>query len=127
MAFDPYYKWLGIPPEEQPPTYYRLLGITQCESDADVIDGAAERQTVYLRTFQTGPDAELAERLLNEVAAARVCLLRPASKAEYDASLRDAIAEADAECRVSDHRLKTGDPGGVGPREGSDGRGHVHG
>ena len=37
--------------------------------DADVIDGSAERQTVYLRTFQTGPDAELAERLLNEVAA----------------------------------------------------------
>ena len=30
----------------------------------DAIEGAAERQTVYLRTFQTGPDAELAERLL---------------------------------------------------------------
>ena len=28
----------------------------------DAIEGAAERQTVYLRTFQTGPDAELAER-----------------------------------------------------------------
>ena len=25
--FDPYYKWLGIPPEEQPPNHYRLLGI----------------------------------------------------------------------------------------------------
>ena len=25
--FDPYHKWLGIPPEEQPPNYYRLLGV----------------------------------------------------------------------------------------------------
>jgi hypothetical protein len=25
--FDPYRKWLGIPPKDQPPHYYRLLGI----------------------------------------------------------------------------------------------------
>lgn len=25
--FDPYYKWLGISPDEQPPTLYRLLGV----------------------------------------------------------------------------------------------------
>ena len=24
---DPYHVWLGIPPEEQPPNHYRLLGI----------------------------------------------------------------------------------------------------
>ena len=24
--FDPYYTWLGIPPEEQPPDHYRLIG-----------------------------------------------------------------------------------------------------
>ena len=73
MATGPYHKWLGIPPEEQPASHYRLLGITEFESDADVIEAAAERQTGFLRTFQTGPEAELAERLLNEVAAARVC------------------------------------------------------
>ena len=26
-GFDPYRKWLGIPPQEQPPNHYRLLGI----------------------------------------------------------------------------------------------------
>ena len=26
-GFDPLYKWLGIPPDEQPPHHYRLLGI----------------------------------------------------------------------------------------------------
>ena len=58
MAEDPYHKWLGIPPEEQPANHYRLLGVPQFESDADVIETAAERQTGFLRTFQTGPRAD---------------------------------------------------------------------
>ena len=33
-AFDPYYRWLGIPPGEQPPDHYRLLGIERFEADA---------------------------------------------------------------------------------------------
>ena len=36
--FDPYYKWLGIPPQDQPPHHYRLLGIELFEPDRDVID-----------------------------------------------------------------------------------------
>ena len=86
--FDPYHKWLGIPPDQQPANYYRLLGIEEFEADADVIDTAAEHRTVFLRTFQTGPNSELAARLLNEVSAARVCLLDGKSKALYDAQLR---------------------------------------
>ena len=27
MSFDPYLNWLGIPPHEQPPNFYRLLGV----------------------------------------------------------------------------------------------------
>ena len=34
--FDPYHKWLGIPPDQQPAHHYRLLGIGLFESDADV-------------------------------------------------------------------------------------------
>ena len=86
--FDPYHKWLGIPPEEQAPNHYRLLGVPLFESDPDVIDGAAEQRTIYLRTFQTGPNAELAERLLNEVSEARICLLIEADKASYDQQLQ---------------------------------------
>ena len=26
-AFDPYHQWLGIPPEQQPPDHYALLGL----------------------------------------------------------------------------------------------------
>ena len=36
--FDPYHKWLGIPPKDQPPNHYRLLGVDLFESDPDVID-----------------------------------------------------------------------------------------
>ncbi|RMG02775.1 MAG: general secretion pathway protein GspE, partial [Planctomycetota bacterium] len=72
--FDPYRRWLGIPPDEQPPNHYRLLGIGLFESDVDVINNAAERQMTHLRRFQTGVHAAECQRLLNEVAAARICL-----------------------------------------------------
>lgn len=74
-TFDAYRKWLGILPTEQPPDHYRLLGIVRFEDDADTISNAADRQMAHVRTFQTGPHSALSQKLLNEIAAARVCLL----------------------------------------------------
>jgi hypothetical protein len=85
--FDPYRKWLGIPPEEQPPNYYRLLGIPLFEGDPDVIINAADRQIGHVRRFQAGQYAEVCQRVLNELAAARICLLDPVRKREYDQQL----------------------------------------
>ena len=65
--FDPYHIWLGIPAEDQPPSHYRLLGIAELESHPDAIDAAAERRTLFLRTFQTGDQAELAEQVATEI------------------------------------------------------------
>ena len=76
--FDPYRKWLGVPAGVRPPDHYRLLGIALFEPDADVIANAADRQIAHVRTFQTDPHAALAERLLGELAAARVTLARSA-------------------------------------------------
>jgi formylglycine-generating enzyme required for sulfatase activity len=95
VTFDPYYKWLGIPPEEQPAHSYRLLGIRLFEDDPDVISNAADQRMAHLRTHQTGAHGALSQRLLNEVAAARVCLLHPAKKARYDAALREKLAASD--------------------------------
>lgn len=95
-AFDPYYKWLGIPPKDQPPTHYRLLGLEEFESDLDVIESAADRQMAHLRLMQIGPHAALSQQLLNEVAAARRCLLAPALKDSYDESLRAAHQAANS-------------------------------
>jgi len=87
-AFDPYHRWLGISPKDQPPNHYRLLGIDLFESNPDVIADAADRQMAHVRTHQTGKHSKLSQELLNEISAARVCLLNPEKKAEYDKSLR---------------------------------------
>jgi hypothetical protein len=86
--FDPYHRWLGIPPDEQPPNHYRLLGLTLFEDNSDVIWDAAERQMAHVRTYQLGPHVELSQQILNELAAAKVCLFDPAKKTAYDARLR---------------------------------------
>jgi WD40 repeat protein len=84
--------WLGIPPTDQPPNLYRLLGVGLFESDADVISNAADRQMVHVRTFQGGKYSALSQRVLNELSSARVCLLDPKKKAEYDDQLRKQMA-----------------------------------
>src|SRR5688572_27691856 len=44
----------------------------------------------HLRTFQTGKRASMSQELLNELSAAKVCLLDPVRKQSYDAQLRGA-------------------------------------
>ena len=91
-SFDPYHHWLGIPPDEQPPTHYRLLGVRPFEDDPNVIENAANRQMAHLRNFQRGERAAPSQRLLNEVAAAKLCLLKADKKAAYDEQLRKVSA-----------------------------------
>lgn len=90
-TFDPYHKWLGIPSSEQPPNHYRLLGVGLFEPDADVIDAAANQRMSYLQDMATGPHMDHSQRLLNEIAAARLALLKPAARVEYDAQLQAQI------------------------------------
>ncbi|KKN80757.1 hypothetical protein LCGC14_0325630 [marine sediment metagenome] len=87
-GFDAYHKWLGIPPKEQPPSHYRLLGIALHESDLDVIDHAADQRMIHLQTFQMGEHGHVSQQLLNEVSAARKCLLDSAKKRHYDEGLK---------------------------------------
>src|SRR6267142_6947814 len=91
--FDPYYTWLGIPPHEQPANHYRLLGISLFESNEEVISNAADRLMLHLRAFQGGKRSKESQRLLNEISAARVCLLNRETKTTYDQKLR-AIRQA---------------------------------
>lgn len=82
-----YHKWLGI--TEAQPDHYRLLGIDRFESDPEVISNAADRQMVYLRTLRN-PEAE---EILNEVAAARICLLDPVLNLPQPCELDPILAE----------------------------------
>ena len=92
--FDPYHLWLGIPPAEQPPNHYRLLGLRAFEDNSEVISYAVDQRAAHLRSFQSGKRSADSQRLVNEVAAAGICLLDPAKRLQYDRQLR---AKIDAE------------------------------
>ncbi|MFP6764723.1 MAG: LamG-like jellyroll fold domain-containing protein, partial [Planctomycetaceae bacterium] len=89
-----YHLWLGIPPAQQPPNHYCLLGIETFEESSEVIEAGAARQTVYLREVSTGPHRKLSQQLLNNVAAARRCLLETDRKRQYDEELKRGTAQA---------------------------------
>jgi hypothetical protein len=86
--FDPYEHWLGIEPSEHPVDHYRLLGVERFEDDLVRIATAADERMRYIRTFQTGPRGIHTQRLLNELSAAKLRLLDPESKRQYDQRLR---------------------------------------
>ena len=54
VSFDPYLNWLGIPPHEQPPNFYRLLGVVLFESNPEVIEQAADRQSLRVGALPVG-------------------------------------------------------------------------
>ncbi|MCA9246364.1 MAG: hypothetical protein KDA42_04585 [Planctomycetales bacterium] len=110
QAFDPYYKWLAIPPSEQPPNHYRLLGVQTFEADLDVIATAADRQMTHVKSFAGGPHASNTQRLLNELAKAKICLLNREQKAIYDAELARSNAQ-----HATENRSTTGACDGLAP------------
>ena len=87
--FDPYYKWISIPPAEQPPSHYRLLGVPEFEDDAEVISNAADSRMMMIRSFQTGKHAEISQQILNQISSARLALLNEEKKRVYDDQLRE--------------------------------------
>ncbi|MGO9108504.1 MAG: hypothetical protein ACLP9L_04660 [Thermoguttaceae bacterium] len=92
VSFDPYLNWLGIPPHEQPANFYRLLGIVLFESNPEVIEQAADRQSLRVGAYQSGPQGELCQQLLSEIAMARFCLMDAQQKASYDGQLLEGLA-----------------------------------
>ncbi len=90
--FDPYYKWLGIPPSDRPIHFYRLLGIPLFEDNVDVISVAADRQMAHVKTFATGRYAEVSQKILNELGQAKVCLLDFEAKLHYDVELKSFLS-----------------------------------
>ncbi len=98
--FDPYQEWLEIPPGERPVDHYRLLGLARFEEDAKSIERAADERMAHVRKFQTGPRGRHTQKLLNELAAAKLCLLDPVAKQRYDLQLVRPPAAAPASVAV---------------------------
>ena len=122
-AFDPYYIWLGIPPEEQPPHHYRLLGVTLFENNREVIEAAANRQMAYMQEVSAGDEhIDEAQKILGELSKARVCLLNSEKKQGYDAKLRASFDTLDHASESTDASAPSAPtiatpnpPGGDGP------------
>ncbi|HUY36213.1 MAG TPA: formylglycine-generating enzyme family protein [Pirellulales bacterium] len=93
-SFDPYRKWLGIRSPERPLNHYQLLGLEAFEDDLETISNAAEQRMVFVRTLALSQYADLTQRVLNELAAAKVSLLNPDKKIAYDKQLRAREAAA---------------------------------
>lgn len=115
VSFDPYYTWLGIPPGEQPANHYRLLGLKVFETNAEAISNAADRQMMLLRTYQSGEHSALSQKLLNEIASVRVCLLNAEKKAAYDALLRRELGAIQATSESPEPTVPEGASGGGTP------------
>ena len=90
--FDPYLNWLGIPAHEQPPNFYRLLGIVLFESNPQVIEQAADRQSLAVGAYQAGRRASFANGCWAKSRWPEYNLLDPQQKAGYDAYLQQTLA-----------------------------------
>jgi len=105
---DPYLDWLGIRDSRRPPNHYRLLGLDLFEEDPKIIASAADRQMTHLRKFQGGEHSDLSQQVLNELAAAKLCLLKADRKKEYDEELRQTSQIRPAEESSSGQSLQLG-------------------
>lgn len=86
--FDPYQELLDIRSAERPPDHYVLLGLPRFESDREKIDEAAGERMSALQEYANSEYLDASQRLLNEVSAARRCLLNATKKIAYDEDLR---------------------------------------
>jgi hypothetical protein len=88
QRLDPYWEVLRIPPEEQPPDYYRLLGVKRFEQDSEVIKEHVSRRTRWVIMHKKGVYAKACADLIYQINAAKTCLLNPRLKAAYDRKLQ---------------------------------------
>ena len=84
---DPYRAWLVLRPEEDR-NHYRLLGIALFEERPEVIVAAAQKRMAHVEKFLGGERADHARQVLDQLAAAKACLLAPQQKAAYDEGIR---------------------------------------
>lgn len=86
--FDTYRDLLDIQSPERPPSHYDLLGIELFEGDRTKIDDAAGQRMTMLQELANSQHMDASQKLLNEVSAARRCLLDTTKKIAYDEDIR---------------------------------------
>lgn len=94
QGFNAYREWLGVAGQSEIPSYYELLALRPLEPDTAQIEAAYQRQSARLATHLSGAQADIAQRLMGELAEARLTLLTPTAKRAYDAALAGAVGSA---------------------------------
>src|SRR6185503_4910621 len=84
-----------LDPQIERPDVYELLGIQPSETQEKVIASAADRAASRVRSHRPGPHAAEWANLLDEIAAAKKCLLDPTSRRQYD-RLKSAAKKTEA-------------------------------
>lgn len=87
-TFNPYREWLGIAEGRPAQDYYELLGLDVGESDTALIAHRADVLTANIRKIRPGPHLAAWREILDNLIAAKACLLDAGAKAAYDAQLR---------------------------------------
>ncbi|MBR5709199.1 MAG: hypothetical protein IKX40_00410 [Thermoguttaceae bacterium] len=86
---NPYQQWLGLYNfSGVKPNYYELLGLQFGESNPYVIEQAANEMATRLNSVNPGMDVAVWNSIMAEIQNAQMCLCNPASRMEYDNSLR---------------------------------------
>ena len=81
--FDPYHKWLGLPPGKWMPNHFELLGLSIDEEDPSVIELAIKRQRDFMKGMRGGKFPELVNQILIQIQDAEITLLEPDSRRLY--------------------------------------------
>ena len=92
--FNPYREWLQIQSAAATPDYYALLGLPALESDSAQINAGFQRQAARVAPHLAGEHSGPAQRLMSELAEARVTLLTPTARRAYDLALAAAHQQA---------------------------------
>jgi len=88
--FNSYYTFLGLDEELTSPSYYQLLRLKDQESDPDKIHAAAAKAATRVRGHRPGEHAGQWSKLLDEIQAAKDCLLDANRRQAYDQNLSEA-------------------------------------
>ncbi|HEV3024728.1 MAG TPA: hypothetical protein VGX76_19765 [Pirellulales bacterium] len=85
--FNAYRAWLGVTSDANPPNHYELLGLPLLRAEPAKVADAFRRQVARVTPHLSGEHGAIADRILAELAAAKVELLTPTTKRMYDAKL----------------------------------------
>lgn len=95
LSSDDYYRLLGIRVDCIPPSHYQVLGLAEFENSQDRIRLAVRELDSKLRAVIQGPDVARAQQMLNQIAAAKICLTDKSLKFSYDETLKAKLTSHD--------------------------------